>query len=77
MTRLSVLNAFFIGNGRWENTYLEEVVMMEKICYLCGKQLAEKDEYQFFPEDDSYICKGCLIKTPKKEERNEKKSRCS
>jgi len=50
---------------------------MEKICYLCGKQLAEKDEYQFFPEDDSYICKGCLIKTSKKEERKEKKEQCN
>jgi len=39
--------------------------MMEKICYLCGKKLAEKGEYQFFPEDDSYICKDCLIKASK------------
>ena len=39
---------------------------MEKSCYLCGKELTEDDEYQFFPEDDSYICKGCLGKTAKK-----------
>lgn len=38
------------------------------VCDLCGRQLTEKDEYQFFPEDDSYICRNCLLKTYKKEE---------
>jgi len=38
---------------------------MEKVCHLCGKQLTEKDEYQFFPEDDSYICVECLNKSSK------------
>ena len=38
---------------------------MEKVCHLCGKQLTEKDKYQFFPEDDSYICIECLNKNSK------------
>ena len=46
---------------------------MEKKCYLCGKELIAKDEYQFFPEDDSYICKDCLRKTSKKEEKQKEK----
>jgi len=41
--------------------------MMEKVCYFCGKKLTEKDEYQFFPEDDSYICKDCLAKESKED----------
>jgi len=40
---------------------------MEKVCNLCGKQLTATVEYQFFPEDDSYICKDCLSKESKKE----------
>lgn len=40
---------------------------MEKVCNLCGKQLTTTVEYQFFPEDDSYICKDCLSKESKKE----------
>ena len=51
--------------------------MIEMVCDLCGKELNEKDEYQFFPEDDSYICKDCLIKASKKEQKCEKNSRFS
>lgn len=40
---------------------------MEKVCSLCGKQLAATIEYQFFPEDDSCICKDCLLKESKKD----------
>ena len=47
---------------------------MEKKCYLCGKELTAKDEYQFFPEDDTYICKGCLSKLS---EKNKKDNCCS
>jgi len=47
--------------------------MMQNLCYLCGKQITEKDEYRFFPEDDSYICKACLAKSSKKEEKNKEK----
>lgn len=43
---------------------------MEKKCYLCEKELTDKDEYQFFPEDDTYICKDCLIKNSAKKEDN-------
>ena len=39
---------------------------MEKKCYLCGTELTTKDEYQFFPEDDTYICKACLAKASEK-----------
>lgn len=42
---------------------------MEKVCNLCGKRLTTTVEYQFFPEDDSYICKDCLLKTPKDEKK--------
>lgn len=53
--------------------FLQEVFIMEKVCHLCGKQLTEEDEYQFFPEDDSCICKDCLFKTSKKEEKKEER----
>ena len=46
--------------------WIWEVIVMEKNCHLCGKELNEDDEYQFFPEDDSYICKDCLCKAAKK-----------
>jgi len=45
--------------------------VIEKICNLYGKQLTATVEYQFFPEDDSYICKDCLLKMSK----DDKKSR--
>ncbi|MFH1201578.1 MAG: hypothetical protein V1674_01650 [Candidatus Omnitrophota bacterium] len=38
---------------------------MEKKCYTCGKELTQDDEYQFFPEDDTYICLDCLGKPQK------------
>ena len=40
---------------------------MEKVCYLCKKELKDEDSYQFFPEDDTYICKACLSKDTSKE----------
>lgn len=40
---------------------------MEKVCSLCEKRLTTAVKYQFFPEDDSYICKDCLSKESKKE----------
>ncbi|HOX54992.1 MAG: hypothetical protein PHI86_05815 [Candidatus Omnitrophica bacterium] len=45
---------------------------MDKACHLCGKKLTEKDKYQFFPEDDSYICDNCLININKKGEENDR-----
>lgn len=35
---------------------------MKRRCYLCEEKLSENEECQFFPEDDSYICKECLSK---------------
>ncbi|MFH1958426.1 MAG: hypothetical protein ABIJ15_08135 [bacterium] len=44
---------------------------MEKICDLCQKNLKEDDDYQFFPEDDSYICRDCLQKSSGTKAQNE------
>ncbi|MDD3296753.1 MAG: hypothetical protein PHU64_05265 [Candidatus Omnitrophica bacterium] len=37
---------------------------MIKTCYLCGKELTENVILEFFPEDDTYICKKCLESVP-------------
>jgi hypothetical protein len=42
---------------------------MKKICYLCERKLADKDAYQFFPEDDTYICLDCLEKMKAKDKK--------
>ena len=52
----------------------EEVIIVEKKCYLCGKELIEDKEGQFFPEDDTYICKDCLCKDS---EQNKRDNCCS